>query len=143
VAVSVLLPNTTLAVRRRVDGVEDAHGYRATASWGAAQGAGPGWAPEDVPGGQEPIRLRVDPLCWPVAEKDLIVEIGGAARQWTVRDALLLKHSIDPVVNYVRVEAFERAGLGTEAPDTPALAPPPASLMLAITAAREAEGTVA
>lgn len=119
--IAVLLPNTTLAVRRRADGAEDAHGYRTTASWSPPQGAGPGWAPEDVQGGQEAVRLRVDPLCWPIAERDLIVEIGGAARQWTVRDALLLKHSVDPIVNYVRVEAFERAVAGTEAPDAPAL----------------------
>lgn len=117
---SVLLPNTMLAVRRRVDGVEDEHGYRSTASWGDPEGHAPGYAPEDVEGGHSVVRLRLDPDCWPVAEADLVVEIGGRERSWTVAAANLLKHSVDPTVDYVRVEGFERVSTGTEMPDTPA-----------------------
>ncbi len=111
---TVLLPNTRLGVRRSIEGAQDAYGYRPRAGLADLTAVGDGHAEEQADGRW---RLRVPPGCWPVREGDVIAEPGG--RSWTVVTADLLRHSIDPSVDYVRVEAFERRDGGTETPDSP------------------------
>lgn len=107
---SVLLPNTWLAVRRQGELVEDSHGDRVPGDWaeptqhyiGRAQGEG-----ANLQGGNDAARLGLDPALWPVLPKDIVVETTKdgtlTGRQWTVRTADLLKHSEDNSVDWVRV----------------------------------------
>jgi hypothetical protein len=113
--VSVLLPNTRLGVRRFEEAEADARGYRASTALGPLLGVGDGHA-EELP--DHSWRLRVDPGCWPINEKDVIEE-EGTGRQWTATRVDLLKHSLDSTVDYVRVEARLREAGGTRPPDAP------------------------
>lgn len=114
---AVLLADRMLGARARVPGAADAHGDRYAASWGPLRGPWPGRGIEgpDVPAGQpggRTWRLAVDPQAWPLYQDDLIVEVhrGAVVRDWLVTSADLMHHSVDPAVDYIRVEANLRTG---------------------------------
>lgn len=114
---AVLLADRLLGVRYRELAATDGHGDVYAQSWGALAGPWPGRGMEgpDVPVGQPGGRswvLAVDPEAWPLAQGDMVVEIlsDAVVRRWLVTSADLLHHSVDPSVNYVRVEAHARTG---------------------------------
>jgi hypothetical protein len=115
---AVLLADRMLGARARTLAGADTHGDRYATSWGPLRGPWPGRAMEgpDVPVGQSggrTWRLAADPEAWPLAPGDLIEEISGSGtvvRDWLVTSADLLHHSVDPAVDYIRVEAHIRTG---------------------------------
>jgi hypothetical protein len=111
----VLMADRMLGIRRRTPGALDAHGEPGASDWGPLIGPWPGSASEAADGGWN---VSVDPQGWPLAAGDLVVE-PAAARSWLVTGADLLVNTIDPTVDYVRVDARERAGTHTEVPATP------------------------
>jgi hypothetical protein len=119
--VSVLLPNTWLAVRRQGELVEDSHGDRVPGGWAEPTahfiGRAPAATGADLQGGNDAARLALDPALWPVKPKDIVVETAAdgtpTGQEWTVRTANLLKHSEDDSVDYVRVIGQLRVGAST------------------------------
>jgi hypothetical protein len=111
---AVLLTNASLGVRRRGTTTTDSHGMPVGGAYGALQGPWPGLVTEQADGAW---RLGLDPAAWPVRAHDLVVESGGAARQWLVLTAELLQNvAADAAgrVDWVRVTAQERVTGGTE-----------------------------
>lgn len=118
---SVLLPNTWLAVRRQGEPVEDSHGDRTPGDWAAPSQHYSGRAPKadgaEIQGGSDIGRLGLDPALWPVKPKDIVIETTEdgtpTGREWTVRAANLLTHSTDSTVDWVRVQGQVRQGAST------------------------------
>jgi hypothetical protein len=108
---AVVMTNTTLGLRRRADGAYDAHGERSNGALGAEIGPYPGRSSEQPDGSWT---LAVDPALWPVRENDVIVESVSGTRLWVVKSAKLLRNNLDPVVDYIRVEAAQQVAAGTE-----------------------------
>lgn len=112
---SVLLADRQLGVRARA-AATDAHGDRYAAAWGPLRGPWPGRAMEgpDTPPGQAGDRtwvLAVDPQAWPMYQGDMVEEVDGAGQavmSWLVTSADLMTHTLDPMVDYIRVEAHAR-----------------------------------
>jgi hypothetical protein len=116
--VAVLLADRLLGVRARIPGAVDAHGDRYAASWAPLRGPWPGRAMEgpDTPPGQvgdRTWRLAVDPAGWPLAQGDLVEEAdadGVTVQSWLVLSADLMTHTVDDMIDYIRVEAHARTG---------------------------------
>lgn len=115
---SVLLPDRSLGVRRRLPGGVDAHGDRVAAGWGPLVGPWPGRASEGADaaemygaGGRTWV-LAVDPAGWPLGQGDLVVD-PGSRQEWLVTSADLAVNNADPAIDYIRVEAHLHAGAGT------------------------------
>lgn len=106
---SVLLPNTTLGVRRRGTATQDALGDDVPGVPGPVEGPWPGRATEGADGRWS---LAVDPTAWPVRQHDVITEPGG--RAWAVDTAQLITNSYDPSVDWVRVTGLQTVAGGTE-----------------------------
>jgi hypothetical protein len=108
--VSVLLPNATLGVRRRLDAGRDAHGAPKPGGWGAVTGPHPGLAEENP---DALWVLGLDPVLWPVRQGDMVIDtVTGAA--WLIDTADLLTHPVDPTVNWIRTTGRQRSAGGTE-----------------------------
>lgn len=97
------MPNTRLGLRRRVEGVLNAHGERTSGGWGPLSTLEPGLASEQA---DSSWRLGLDPALWPVRQKDLIVSEDG--QSWLVDTSDLLTNSFDSTVNWVRCTASAR-----------------------------------
>jgi hypothetical protein len=108
--VSVLLPNTTLGVRRRAEQTTDDLGDVVQGDIGPLEGPWPGLATENADGRW---RLGLDPAAWPVRQYD-VVEEDGTGRSWVVQTSQLLTNSADPTVNWVRIDGLQRVTAGTE-----------------------------
>jgi hypothetical protein len=54
--------------------------------------------------------LAVDPEAWPLEQGDLVEELRDSvvAAQWLVNSADLMHHTVEPWINYIRVEAHAR-----------------------------------
>jgi hypothetical protein len=107
--VSVLLPNTDLGLRRRTEGVRNAHGERVGGDWAPVGEFYPGRTNERADGGWA---LGVDPSLWPVRKDDLIVDRDGT--EWLVETSDLIRNNYDSRVDWVRVTGYQRTGTGTE-----------------------------
>lgn len=118
---AVLLADRVLGVRAQQAGARDAHGDVFPAGWGPLRGPWPGRAREgpDTPRGQESDRtwrLAVDPAAWPLYQGDLVVQVAGDGTEtaaFLVTSADLITHSVDPAVDYIRVEANRHTEAGT------------------------------
>lgn len=106
---TVLLPNTTLGLRRRVEGARNAHGQRLPAGWGALSGFYPGRTNERADGTWA---LGLDPTLWPVRANDLVIATTGGS--WLVQTADLIQNNYDSVVDWIRVTALHRTNGATE-----------------------------
>ncbi len=106
---SVLLPNTTLGVRRRVEGARNSHGERMPAGWGEVVGPQPGRTREQA---DATWSLGVDPALWPVRQGDLVIATDGGS--WLVTSANLIQNNFDHRVDWVRVIAAHRTNGSTE-----------------------------
>jgi hypothetical protein len=107
-----MLPNTALTVAGEVAIEYDANGYPLPGRRAAP--------PDPLPGRtlERPDHswvLALDPGLWPVREGDHVIE-PVTGREWLVVSANLLHNSLDPVVDYVRVEAEARQAGGTLPP---------------------------
>lgn len=109
VPVTVLLPNASLGVRRRVEGARNSHGQRVPAGWGPLVDPAPGRTNE---GADATWRLGLDPGLWPVRQGDLVISLTGGS--WLVQTADLIQNNYDSTVDWVRVTALHRTGGGTE-----------------------------
>lgn len=108
--VSVLLPNTNLTVRRRVnETTRNEHGEDVLDGWTAPGPFFPGRTKENDDGRWS---LAVDPALWPVRTGDLIVDQAGSA--WSVQFVHNIKNNYDDYVNYVQINAVRRVAQGTE-----------------------------
>lgn len=106
---SVLLPNATLGVRRRIDTPgRNAYGERLAAGWGEVVGPHDGRTNERADGGWN---LGVDPACWPIRQGDLVVGLDGGS--WLVETADLVQNNYDSRVDWVRITAQRRTAGGT------------------------------
>lgn len=107
---SVLLPNATLGLRRRVNAAaRNAHGERVQAGWSDLVSMFDGRTNEQADGSWA---LGLDPALWPVRTGDLVVSVDGTT--WIVTSADLIQNNYDPVVDWVRVRAARRSAGGTE-----------------------------
>lgn len=107
---SVLLPNATLGVRRRLDTLRDAHGTPQPGGWGELLDPAPGYVKE------QPDALWViglDPTLWPVRQHDMVID-GTTGAAWLVDTADLIEHPYDGTVNWIRTTARQRSNGGTE-----------------------------
>lgn len=109
---AVLLADRMLALARRAAPVRDADGDVVGETWQAPDAAKPGRAEEgpDVPPEQIEGRtwvLALDPCLWPVAQRDIVVDVASGQR-WLVTSADLRAHGATPAIDYVRVEAHMR-----------------------------------
>lgn len=106
----VLLPNTTLAVRPRIDdGDRNAHGERVPVGWGPATDLLPGRTNEQSDGSWN---LGVDPTLWPLRMDDLVISVSGGT--WLVRTSDLIQNNYDSTVDWIRVTAQRRSAGGTQ-----------------------------
>lgn len=118
---AVLLPNTSLALRRRIASGEDEHGdVYAVESFDAPVGPFPGRTSgpgAELQGQTDPTRIALDEALWPVAPRDLVVEYDATGkatgREWLLGSADLIQHSTDASVNYVRCIGHLRQGADT------------------------------
>jgi hypothetical protein len=106
--VSVLVTDRLIGLRRRAE-VYDAHGFPIPGAEAAATPLYPGLARERGDGGWT---LSVDEALWPIRENDVLFDDRGT--QWLAGVAEHLRNEIDPLVNYVRVDAHQRQTGGTE-----------------------------
>lgn len=118
--VSVLLSNGDLAVLRRADPFQDSHGAVVPGPLTRQSGYLPGAVREDASGGWS---IRLDPAVWPVREGDIVVDRDG--RRWLMTSAALIQNAATPEVDYVRVQAQEQTGGGTEPPGQRIVTQPP------------------
>jgi hypothetical protein len=109
VAVTVLLPNDVLGIRRRVEGETNSHGERMAAGWGPFLGPYDGRTNERADGTWA---LGVDPALWPVRVGDLVISARGGS--WLVQAADLIQNNYDSMVDWVRVTGAHRTVGGTE-----------------------------
>jgi hypothetical protein len=107
--VSVLLPNASLGLRRRVEGPRNSHGEHTADGWGPFQGPYDGRTNETSGGTWS---LGVDPRLWPVRVGDLIISVTGGS--WLVQTSDLICNNYDSSVDWVRVSALHRTANGTE-----------------------------
>lgn len=106
---TVLLADRRLSVRRQLFAESDGHGGPVPDGWGSASPSRPGRAIEgpDVAFGESGGRtwtIAVDPANWPVYQGDLVVD-ADSGEEWLVTSADLMTNTIDPYVNYIRIEA--------------------------------------
>lgn len=115
-AVLMAEPGLLLGVQAR-EVADDAHGYATPVDAGPLRGPWPGRTRRRADGTWS---LALDPAAWPVAAKDLVVEVVGGepARRWVVDGAELRVNNEAPDVDYVAVEALIQ-GTGTGAGSTP------------------------
>lgn len=107
---SVLLPNATLGVRRRLGTALDSHGEPLPGGWGELLGPHPGYSNE------QPDALWVlglDPALWPVRQDDMVID-GSTGAAWLISTAHLIRHPVDSTVDWVRTTARQRGNGGTE-----------------------------
>jgi hypothetical protein len=107
--VAVLMPNVSLALRRRRVGAFDPHGEPVPAGYEVPSQALPGMVREEADGSW---LLLLDPALWPVRLNDLVV--GGGA-QWLVTGSHMASNSMDPEADYVRCTGAQQT-IGTEPP---------------------------
>jgi hypothetical protein len=107
--VSVLLPNASLGLRRRLDGGRDAHGSPLPTGWGEVAGPLPGYLKEQP---DATWVVGLDPELWPVRQGDLVVS--GDTDAWLVETADLIEHPADDTVNWIRITGNQRVAGGTE-----------------------------
>lgn len=108
---TVLLPNATLALRRRVDqAARNAYGEKVQVGWSDIVGPGDGRASEQTDGSWN---LGLDPALWPVRVGDLVIDttVGGS---WLVTSSDLIRNNYDSTVDWIRVVAQHRTAGGTE-----------------------------
>jgi hypothetical protein len=123
---SVLLPNTALALRRQEDLTPDSHGDLVPGGWADPTPAYPGRVTgggANLQGGESIYNISVDPALWPMKPKDLVVEYQldddgnpvdvATGREWFIRTADNIRHSEDASVNYVRIQGQIRVGVST------------------------------
>lgn len=108
---SVLIPNTRLGLRRRVEGDENSHGEETSPGYGSVVGLYDGLAKEGADGVWV---LGLDPALMPVRQYDLVIGMGGES--WVVNSAAVLRNAADPTVDWVRCQAARRSVGGTEPP---------------------------
>lgn len=107
---SVLLPNTRLGVRHRLNAPEtNSHGERMQAGWGNIEALLPGRTKQNADGTWA---LGVDPELWPVRAEDLVISETGES--WLVQTSALLTNNHDSTVDWVRVQGLHRGNGGTE-----------------------------
>lgn len=107
---AVLMANTQLGLRRRVaGGTKNAHGERVGDEWEPVGAFYPARTKERADGGWA---LGVDPALWPVRKDDLLVDPDGG--EWLVRTSDLIRNNVDSRVDWIRVDANQRAGAHTE-----------------------------
>ena len=111
-AVSVLLPNTRLGLRRRIEAARNSHGERTSSGWGGVVGLEPGRTNENADGTWG---LGADPALWPVREGDLVISDTGAS--WLGRTSDLIQNNYDHTVDWVRITALPRTDGSTAPPD--------------------------
>lgn len=104
----VLLPNCALAVARMGE-QEDAFGDRVSAGQGPTSPAHPGNAVERSDGTWS---LALDAALWPIREHDLVIDPAG--RQWVVVSSSVNRNPLVPEIDFVQVEAVEKAPSGVE-----------------------------
>lgn len=113
----VLLTNTTLGVRRRVDNPgRNEHGEKVRAGWTDMSTPLPGRTNEAADASWS---LGVDPSLWPVREGDLIIATAGqhAGASWLVQTSDLIQNNYDHRIDWIRVSALRRAYGGTAPAD--------------------------
>jgi hypothetical protein len=108
--VVVLLPNTNLAIRRRVNKpAVNEHGEDMLEGWTEPGAFYPGRTNENDNGRWD---LAVDEALWPVRTGDLIVD--GKTGAWSVQFVHRIRNNYDDYVNYVKISAVRRVAQGTE-----------------------------
>lgn len=107
---AVLLPDCRLGVRRRSVASSDAHGEPVIGPPEPVLGPWPGRKREQPDGTW---LLSVDVAAWPLRDGDLVVD-PDADVAWLVSAATVLRNRVDPIVDYIRVEAQERRAGHTE-----------------------------
>lgn len=105
----MLLANTRLAVRRRVEAARDPHGQARPAGWGEVNGPHPGRTKENADGTWS---LGLDTALWPVRVGDLVIAADGGS--WLVTSAALLRNHADPAADWVRCAGQHRTDGHTE-----------------------------
>ncbi len=106
----VIAAHMELGLRRRTSST-DGYGTRVVAAHGPVEGPLPGRIVSepamdgDLETGPGVWVLAVDHAFWPLAAGDWLVEVGGAGRSWTVREAAHRPSVFDDAVSYVRVES--------------------------------------
>lgn len=116
---SVLLPDSMLAVERQPQVAYDPGGYPIPGARAAVTDALPGRALERP---DHSWVLALDPALWPVVEGDHVLDLVGG-RSWLVVSADLLQNTIDPTVDYIRCEAEIRVGSSTRPPGVAPVGP--------------------
>lgn len=106
------MPNTTLALRRRVESAgRDPHGEPLpgrTVGYSAPSASLPAYAREEADGSW---LLCLDDALWPVRQGDLVVGGGG---QWLINTSHRAQNSLDHSVDYVRCTGAQQVAAGTE-----------------------------
>ena len=110
---TVLMPNASATIRRRVEGALNAHGERTSAGLSArATPLLPALIEQRSDGGWS---ASLDPALWPVRKNDVIDDHGG--RTFVVITSDLLENVFEPMVNHVLCEVQNVTADGTEPVD--------------------------
>lgn len=106
---AVLIADRMIGLRRRGQ-TFDAHGFPVPGAVEQETPLYPGLARER--GGDGGWTLSVDEALWPIREDDVLFDDRGT--EWLAITSDHLRNEIDPLVNYVRVDARQRQPGGTE-----------------------------
>ena len=108
----VLMSDRWLGVIRRDEGPMDSDGDTPVEGRGPLLGPWPGRAREEQDGTWT---IAVDAAAWPMEPRDLVIE-PSTGTEWYVTTCQLLRNTLDPVVDYVRITAMVREGTDSTPP---------------------------